>query len=194
MALFREGVAVHEVWPYVLGIFVSGGVMTAVGLKVMGNDLLVLAGMVVTSVGIAGMWLPGRGPIRRGQASAVGTFLLGNSCTAASLTLVTSNPLLATGMILSALGIGGMWLIGKHGLIASGIFGTFVLGISLQALGLTVFPSDLSIGFGMMFVSVAIFGMWLHSHPFQFVRDYERDEVLGHAIQNQQETLDVHSR
>lgn len=181
--LFTEGVAVHEIWPYVLAIFLSGGVMTAVGLTVASNDRLVLGGMMLTSIGIVSMWLPGRGALRLRTVAVIATFLLGNFCTAISMTLSASNQLLFVGMVLSALGIGGMWAIDKHGLLARAIFVAFVRGTSLQALGLTVMPSDLLIGLVMTSVSGGIFGMWLHAHPYQAVRDYQRDEATGRAIE-----------
>ena len=182
-ALFKEGVAVHEVWPYVLAIFICGGALTALGLTILSDDFLVLAGIVLTSVGIACMWLPGRGAVRSGKAFAVGAFLSGNFSTATALTLSTSNRLLLVGMILSAVGIASMWFIGvgKRGPLPMAIWAAFVLGTSLQAVGLTVFPAGPLVGAGMVLVSGGIFGMWLQAHPAPAVADFERAEVMNRA-------------
>ncbi len=190
--LVTEGVAVYEVWPYVLAIFLSGSVMTALGLTILASNGLVLAGMVLTSLGIASMWLPGRGAIRWRSLVVIVAFLVGNFCTAMALTLSASNQLLLVGMILSAIGIGGMWAYDKHGPLARAIFAAFVGGTSLQAIGLTEFPSNALIGVGMMLVSGGVFGMWLHAHPFRVVRDYERDEVISREIDQERQTLETH--
>ena len=182
VSLRTEGVAVDDVWPYALAIFVSGGILTAVGLTILSNDAFVLAGMVLTSVGIVSMWLPGRGALRRSVALVIVTFLAGNLCTAIALTLSASNTLLLVGMMLSASGIGGMWIIGQHGATAKVICGTFIAGTTLQAIGLTVWPSSILIGFGMVAVSSGVFGMWLHAHPFRVVRDFQRDDATSRAI------------
>lgn len=190
-ALLTEGIAVHEVWPYVLILFLGGGTMTALGIMVLSNDLLVFAGIVLTSVGIAGMWLPGRGPVRNGKALAIASFLFGNVCTAASLTLSASNNLLLTGMIFSSAGIGSMWLIGKRGLLPIIIWWTFVVGTALQALGLTVLPSKLIVSAGMMLVSGSVFGMWMKTHPAPHLRDWERQEVVNIGIEGERHAAEM---
>lgn len=193
-SLVTEGVSVSEVWPYVLAIFLSGGVLTALGLTVFFNDTLVFAGMLLTSVGIVSMWVPGRGAVRRRKALVIGFFLLGNLMTAVSLTVSTSNVLMLGGMTLSAIGIAGMWLIDKEGVLAQVISLAFVSGAALQATGLTVFRSDLLIGVGMVAVSGGIFGMWVHAHPFQLVRDYERDDLVSRAVDGQQKAVELSGR
>lgn len=190
-AVIREGIAVQEVWPFVFATFLGGGSLTALGLMVFSSDILVLAGIAMTSLGIAGMWLAGRGALRNDKAMAIGLFLFGNFCTAASLTLSSSNKLLLVGMVFSAAGIGSMWIIGKHGLFPRIIWSAFVFGTTLQAVGLTVFPSKMFVSAGMVLVSGSVFGMWLATHPAPHVRDWERQEVVNIGIEGGKQAVEL---
>lgn len=190
-ALVHEGIAVHEVWLYVLAAFIGGGTLTALGVMVLSNDAFVLAGIALTSVGIVGMWLPGRGALRGAKLLAIGSFLFGNFCTAASLTLSSSNNLLLVGMIFSAAGIATMWLIGKQGLTARVIWCGFVAGTSMQAVGLTVSSSNLLVSAGMVIVSGSVFGMWMATHPAPHLRDWERQEVVNLGVEGGKHAIEL---
>jgi len=162
--LFAEGVSVRQIWPYVLAIFIAGAASTALGITVAESDTMIMAGMILTGIGIASMWLPGRGPLRLRTVAVLLSFVAGSAFTAVALTIQPSNPLLFIGMLLSSIGIAGMWSIGKEGRLARAVAATFVTGIFLQALGLTALPSDLLVMAGMLGVSTAVFGMWFEGN------------------------------
>ncbi len=162
--LFAEGVSVTQIWPYVLAIFIAGAASTALGITVAESDVMIMAGMVLTGIGIASMWLPGRGPLRLRTLAVILAFVAGSAFTAVALTIEPSNPLLFVGMMLSSVGISGMWAMDKEGRLARAVAATFVLGIFLQALGLTALPSDLLVMAGMLGVSTAVFGMWFEGN------------------------------
>ena len=162
--LFAEGVSVAQIWPYVLAVFLLGGTCTAIGITVAENDYLILAGMVLSGVGVVSMWLPGKGALRLSTTGVLVAFVAGSICTAISLTVHPSNPMLFAGMVLSSVGIAGMWLIGKESRFSRLVAGCFVSGITLQATGLTAVPSDVLVMLGMVLVPSAIFGMWFEAN------------------------------
>ncbi|MCB9483079.1 MAG: hypothetical protein H6675_03625 [Dehalococcoidia bacterium] len=162
--LFAEGVSVAQIWPYVFAVFLAGGTCTAVGITVAENDYLILAGMILTGVGVVSMWVPGKGALRPSTAGVLLAFVSGSVCTAISLTVNPSNPLLFAGMVLSSIGIAGMWLIGKESRFSRVVAACFVGGITLQATGLTAMPSDVLVMLGMVLVPSAVFGMWFEAN------------------------------
>jgi len=162
--LFAEGVSVHQIWPYVLAIFLAGAASTALGITILESDKMIMAGMILTGLGIASMWLPGKGRLQLRTVLVLLAFVAGSVFTAVSLTIQPSNPMLFAGMVLSSTGIAGMWSIGKTGRLVLGVASTFVAGILLQAVGLTLAPSDLLVMMGMFLVSAAVFGMWFEGN------------------------------
>src|SRR5690606_5477498 len=121
-------------------------------------------GMVLTGLAVIAMWLPGKGGLTLVTASVIGSFISGSALTAMALTVHPSNTFFLWGMVLTSLGIVGMWFVGKAGRLAQGTAACFVAGSALQAVGLTVSPSDAMVMAGMVAVSVAVFGMWLYSN------------------------------
>ncbi|MDA0270506.1 MAG: hypothetical protein O2798_09215 [Chloroflexi bacterium] len=158
--LFAEGVSVGQVWPFVLAAFVGGGLSTAMGLTVAASDTLILVGMTLTGIAVVSMWLPGKGAIRWQTFAVMLAFVSGSACTAMALTVNPSNELLLLGMVLTSVGIAGMWGTGRVGRLPLGVCAFFVSGTSIQATGLTLMPSDFLVMAGMVLVSSSIFGMW----------------------------------
>ena len=83
---------------------------------------------------------------------------------AMTLTVQPSNVLFFAGMVLTGVGIIGMWLVGKTGPLAQGAAATFIGGVSAQAFGLTLTPSDPLVMAGMILVSGGVFGMWVYGN------------------------------
>ena len=156
------GVA-SQAWLYIMPLFLAGSVITAAGVTMAESDTVILVGMVLTGVAVVAMWLPGKG-LNLLTFGVMVAFVGGSGLTALALTVNPSNAFFLWGMILSGAGIVGMWFIGKEGRLAQGVAACFLGGTSLQAVGLTVSPSDALVMAGMVGVSVAVFGMWLYSN------------------------------
>ncbi len=156
-----EGAA--RLWPLVLPVFLVGAVTTAYGLTIAEDDRVIFAGMVLTGFGVVSMWLPGKG-IRLSTVTVIAAFILGSACTAMALTVQPSNALFFAGMVLTGIGTIGMWLVGKEGRVAHLTATTFLGGITAQAVGLTVAPSDPLVMVGMILVAASVFGMWVYSN------------------------------
>ncbi len=186
--LFAEGVSGAQIWPFVLAVFLAGGTCTAIGITVAENDLLILAGMILSGIGVVAMWLPGKGALRAATAGVLLAFVAGSACTAVSLTVNPSNPLLLAGMVLSAIGIAGMWLLGKQGRFPRAVAGSFVSGITLQAVGLTAVPSDVLVMLGMVLVPFAVFGMWFEANRPKGDDEGEEDRASGDSEGSGEET------
>lgn len=157
------GGAASQTWLYILPLFLAGSVTTAVGVTIAESDQVILVGMVLTGMAVVAMWLPGKG-LNLMTLGVMAAFVGGSGLTALALTVNPSNAFFLWGMILSGAGIVGMWFIGKEGRLAQGTAACFLGGTALQAVGLTVSPSDTLVMAGMVGVSVAVFGMWLYSN------------------------------
>ncbi|MEX1022072.1 MAG: hypothetical protein WD058_02885 [Dehalococcoidia bacterium] len=162
LAMHRE-FSGGQAWKFIMPVFFAGSVTTATGLTVIPNDSIILLGMVLTGIAVVSMWLPGKGGVRLQTAAVMLIFVTGSGLTGLALTVNPSNTLFFWGMVLTGIGIIGMWLVGKTGPLALGIAGAFVAGTSLQATGLTIAPSDALVMPGMILVSGSVFGMWVYS-------------------------------
>jgi hypothetical protein len=150
-------------WPLLLPIFLVGTVATAYGLTIAESDRIIFAGMVLTGIAVVSMWLPGKG-IRPSTTAVIMMFIIGSACTALSLTVQPTNTLFCAGMMLTGAGTIGMWMVGKTGKLATVTGVTFMSGISAQAFGLTITPSDPFVMLGMILIAGAVFGMWVYSN------------------------------
>jgi hypothetical protein len=153
----------RQAWFRISPIFFVGTIITAAGTTVSKSDMIVFVGMVIMGLGVVAMWLAETG--KPGLKSIPGplAFIGGSVLTAMSITIIPSNPLLCIGMILTCGGTMAMWLIGKWGrtpalLVAS----LFTIGVAMQAVGLTVVPSDIMIMAGMIGTGIAAFAMWAY--------------------------------
>lgn len=148
-----------------IGLILFAGIATtAVGVTVAANDTVVLAGIVLSGIGVVAMWLPGQGGLRLSTSTVIGAFVIGSALTGLAMTVNTSNALLFWGMVLVGLGIIGMWWIGKSGLLAWAVALVFTLGNCLQAAGLTLAPSNVLVLCGMVLVGASIIGMWVYDN------------------------------
>jgi len=161
--LLLAGDSNSRFWPFLLPVFLGGAVTTAFGLTIAESDQVIFVGMVLTGIAVVSMWLPGKG-LHLSTGTVITAFVTGSACTAMALTVQPSNGLFLAGMILTGVGIIGMWLVGKSGRLAQMTAGTFMSGISAQAVGLTVAPSDPLVMVGMIMVACGVFGMWVYNN------------------------------
>lgn len=161
-------------WLRVSPIFFLGTIITATGTTLLESDMIIFAGMVIMGLGVVAMWIAETGRFSIKYLPAPLVFMAGTVITAMSMTVVPSNPLLCGGMILTGLGTIVMWLIyvGKWNTGAAIVALLFTAGIVIEALGLTIIPSDLMIMIGMIATGIGAFAMW----SFELVLDTEEEE------------------
>ena len=132
----------RQAWFRISPIFFVGTIITAAGTTVAKSDMIVFVGMIIMGLGVVAMWLAETG--KPGFKSG------GSVLTAMSITIIPSNPLLCSGMILTGGGTMGMWLVGKWGRSSALLVAIlFTIGVAMQAVGLTVVPSEMLIMGGM---------------------------------------------
>jgi hypothetical protein len=162
-------------WFRVSPIFFMGTIVTAAGTTVYKNDKAIFAGMILMGLGVISMWVAENGKFKWKSIPGPLVFMLGSILTAMSMTIIPSNPLLCAGMILTGLGTMVMWLIAKESWTINGILVglLFMAGITLEAVSLTVFPSDVMIMIGMIATGFGAFAMWA------FDLSEDKDEEKG---------------
>lgn len=165
---------VRQSWFRVSPIFFLGTVITAAGTTVYANDMVIFVGMLIMGLGVVTMWIAETGKPRLATLPGPLVFIAGTVLTAMSMTINPSNPLLCGGMILTGLGTIVMWLIyiGKWGISAALVAVLFSAGVIMEAIGLTIAPSDLLIMIGMIATGIGAFGMW----AFELVLETDEKE------------------
>jgi hypothetical protein len=126
--------------------------------------MIIFVGMLIMGVGVVAMWMAETGKPRLATIPGPLIFIAGTVVTAMSMTINPSNPLLCAGMILTGVGTIIMWLVyvGKWGINAAIIAVLFTTGVCIEAVSLTVIPSDLLIMVGMIATGIGAFGMWAY--------------------------------
>ena len=164
----------HQRWFRASPIFFVGTVITAAGTTTYKSDTVIFVGMVIMGLGIVSMWLAEAGKPKLLALPGPLAFIAGSVLTAMSMTINPSNPLLCSGMILTGIGTLVMWvaLEGKWGLSAVLISILFTAGISIEAVSLTIVPSDLLIMVGMIATGIGAFAMW----AYETSNDEEEEE------------------
>jgi hypothetical protein len=152
----------RQAWFRISPIFFVGTVITAAGTTVDKSDTVVFVGMVIMGLGVVAMWLASTGKPSLKSATGPLAFIGGSVLTAMSMTISPSNPLLCGGMILTGVGTIAMWLVGKWGRSSALVAILFTAGVAMQAVGLTVVPSDMMIMGGMIVTGIGAFAMWAY--------------------------------
>src|SRR4030042_462515 len=149
-------------WFRVSPVFFIGTVIAAAGTTIYKNDTVIFVGLLIMGLGVVAMWMAETGKPRLATIPGPLVFIAGTVITAMSMTISPSNPLLCGGLFLTGIGTAAMWLIyvGKWGINTHLIAILFTTGVIIEAVSLTVVPSDLLIMVGMIATGIGAFGMW----------------------------------
>ena len=167
----------RQAWFRISPIFFVGTIITAAGTTVAKSDMIVFVGMIIMGLGVVAMWLAETG--KPGFKSVWGplAFIGGSVLTAMSITIIPSNPLLCSGMILTGGGTMGMWLVGKWGRSSALLVAIlFTIGVAMQAVGLTVVPSEMLIMGGMIVTGIGAFAMWAYESGRETGKEEKKSE------------------
>lgn len=160
-------------WIRVSPIFFIGTVTTAAGTTIYQDDLTIFIGMIIMGLGVVAMWMAETGKLRLVTIPGPLIFILGTMLSAMSMTITPSGELLCGGMILTGIGTIIMWLVwvGRLGINSAIVAILFAVGIIIEAISLTVMPSDLLIMIGMIATGIGAFGMW----AFELILEKDED-------------------
>src|SRR4030042_4493282 len=132
-------------WFRVSPVFFIGTVIAAAGTTIYKNDTVIFVGLLIMGLGVVAMWMAETGKPRLATIPGPLIFIEGTVLSAMSMTITPSGEMLCGGMILTGIGTMVMWLVyvGRLGINSAIVAMLFTIGIIIEAVSLTVVPSDL---------------------------------------------------